>query len=398
MSEVEIGDIQAATYVAPNARVAGDRRSLSLLGGPLHEAGKRLGLVHGSNTIALGLAIGGGLWLILLLVAIETGNVGRAFSMASIAAHLRFLVVIPLMFICETWLDPQVASFIRSAVESGVIPPSQYPRLDHDISRLTRVRDSSLPDVLCVVAALPLVAAGTSIFSSVTPRDPAAFKEGLALSIALLANLTVFRYLVFRWCWRLILWWWLLWRVSRLQLHLVAAHPDRAGGLGGLEIVQFQFLPLIVAVSVLLSSTYAEVLARGTVPVSVIYPAAIEAILIGMIIVFAPLFVFCPALIATRERGFAEYMVFASRYVTAFHDKWITTVDDTDLLGTADVQSLADLSNSVGIVREMRLVPVSLRLLAQVAVVAFIPMLPLSLFKHSVTELLQRLLMRLLGA
>ena len=52
------------------------------------------------------------------------------------------------------------------------------------------------------------------------------------------------------------------------------------------------------------------------------------------------------------------------------------------LLGTADLQSLADLSNSVGIVRNMRWVPVSTRLLITVVIAALLPMLPLLLRKR----------------
>jgi hypothetical protein len=50
----------------------------SLLGGPLHRLGLRLGLVRGtSNTVALGLVIGWSMWLLILLL-IE-GQVGEVF-------------------------------------------------------------------------------------------------------------------------------------------------------------------------------------------------------------------------------------------------------------------------------------------------------------------------------
>lgn len=41
--------------------------SFSLLDGPLHELGRRLGLVRGeTNTVLLGLAMGWGLWLLIV--------------------------------------------------------------------------------------------------------------------------------------------------------------------------------------------------------------------------------------------------------------------------------------------------------------------------------------------
>jgi hypothetical protein len=59
-------------------------------------------------------------------------------------------------------------------------------------------------------------------------------------------------------------------------------------------------------------------------------------------------------------------------------------------LGTADIQSLADLSNSVSIVRDMRLVPVSPSLLMYVAAAALLPLLPLVLFKYPIADLLAK--------
>ena len=92
-------------------------------------------------------------------------------------------------------------------------------------------------------------------------------------------------------------------------------------------------------------------------------------------------------------------MVFATRYVNDFENKWLnaSTIPADPLLGTADLQSLADLSNSVGIVRNMRWVPVSTRLLISVVIAALLPMLPLLLFKYPIAELVQRVLNKLAG-
>jgi hypothetical protein len=64
-----------------------------------------------------------------------------------------------------------------------------------------------------------------------------------------------------------------------------------------------------------------------------------------------------PALRAKRE-GLAEYGAFASDYVMDFDQKWLRRkVNGAQLLGTGDIQSLADLGNSFAVVREMRGVP-----------------------------------------
>jgi hypothetical protein len=47
------------------------------------------------------------------------------------------------------------------------------------------------------------------------------------------------------------------------------------------------------------------------------------------------------------------------------------------LLGTGDIQSLADLNNGISIVRDMRIVPTSPRMLMYLTVAALLPLLPL---------------------
>jgi hypothetical protein len=65
---------------------------------------------------------------------------------------------------------------------------------------------------------------------------------------------------------------------------------------------------------------------------------------------------------------------------------------DEPLLGSADVQSLADLGNSFDMVKEMRWVPFTMTTVFQLAVTTLLPVLPLMLTMISLEELLDRLL------
>jgi hypothetical protein len=109
--------------------------------------------------------------------------------------------------------------------------------------------------------------------------------------------------------------------------------------------------------------------------------------------------VFSRKLWASRVKGMSDYSAFAERYVNEFDRKWLVAdpAPEEPLLGTADIQSLADLSNSVSIVRDMRLVPISPRMLMHLAVAALLPLLPLVLFKYPVGDLLAKFFERLSG-
>jgi hypothetical protein len=65
---------------------------------------------------------------------------------------------------------------------------------------------------------------------------------------------------------------------------------------------------------------------------------------------------------------------------------------DEPLVGSADIQSLADIGNSFEVVRTMRIVPFTKEAILQLAVVAAAPMAPLLLTMMPFEELLKKLL------
>ena len=62
-------------------------------------------------------------------------------------------------------------------------------------------------------------------------------------------SLTILRFMLYRWYFRILLWYQFLWRVRGLPLHLNLFHPDRAAGLGFLSVSMFAFAPILVAVT-----------------------------------------------------------------------------------------------------------------------------------------------------
>ena len=61
-------------------------------------------------------------------------------------------------------------------------------------------------------------------------------------------------------------------------------------------------------------------------------------------------------------------------------------------MGSADIQSLADLGNSFELVRSMRMVPFTRDTVLQLAVITLLPVVPLLLTMVSLEELLKGLL------
>jgi hypothetical protein len=178
-----------------------------------------------------------------------------------------------------------------------------------------------------------------------------------------------------------------------MDLHLVSTHPDKAGGLSFLGKSTYAFGPFLFAQGALLS---------GLIATRVIYGGQslmsfkLDVVgLIGFFVLFllGPLTVFTPRLADAKRGGLARYGKLASEYVAAFEEKWILRKEtDEQLLGSADLQSLADLDGSYSIIREMRVVPFGVQDISRLVVVTALPLLPLALTIFSLEELVMRLL------
>jgi len=374
-------------------------QSFSVLGGPLHRTGQRLGLVRGeANTILLGLALGWAPWLLVVGLALIEGVADRMFSMALVAGHARLLLVIPLIFVSESWVTPRMAACVATITRYGVVSPDDRPALDAEVLRTRRWANWWWPEVICLVLAVLLDVTGSRLqtYGESSTYDPA--RDSLSFLVYVHVGLLVFRFLVFRTVWKLALWGWFLWRVSRLDLHLIAGHPDRAGGLGSLEGVHERFTPLVAALSVLECAALAESISTGTLAVTAVYPTLALLLLLDGVLFLGPLLVFTDKLWAGRTKGVGLYNGLAARYVKEFEAKWLEgTSRNEPLLGTPDLQSLADLVNSVGIVKGMRWITIGPRLLTFMTVALVGPLMPLFLFRYPLAELARKFFSKLVG-
>jgi len=387
-------------------RESNEIEEFSLLGGPLHWMGFRLRLVKdGSATIRLGLALGLFCWVVLIGLAFLEGLGWRMFNLPAVGAHVRLLVAIPLMFLCETAVVPQMAEFARYIVRSGVVPPTSLRAFEANIRRVGRLKDSWLAEGLILLAAfaIPMVAPANAIggttgsWAGVLQKlgDEYRWTTGWYLGFCL----PFFRFLLFRWLWRLGLWWWFLWRLRNLDLRLIPTHSDLMAGLGFLQVVHENFLGVIVALSAVCSAQFAEEIASGQMKFEALN-AWVPAVVLLMVVLFmAPLCMFFKKLWQCRITGMSEYMGMADRYVAAFDSKWIRDpkASGESQLGTADLQSLADLTNSVSVVRGMRLIPVGQRQLSILVSATIAPLLPLVLLKYPILQVMKKVMQMLAG-
>ena len=118
-------------------------------------------------------------------------------------------------------------------------------------------------------------------------------------------------------------------------------------------------------------------------------------VLLMVIIFLGPYFVFSSKLFETMRHGFLAYSTLADDYTRAFERKWIggAAPEGEPLLGSGDIQSLADLANSFAIIRNMRLVPFDLKLtIIPIVGCAVIPFLPLALTVFPFEQIVEKII------
>jgi hypothetical protein len=375
-------------------------------GGPLFQLFSRAGLVKPTMDLAARRIVVISLvaWLPLLLLSALSGHAVGGLGVPflfDLGAHARLLLCVPLLIAAEVIVHRRIRVIVPQFCDRALVGPEDQPRFESLIASAMRVRNSVFAEVLLLALA---IFGGYSVGKRYVDMQVATWYavpvgDQTRLTLAgywyLFVSLSIVRFLLLRWYFRLFVWYRFLWQVSRhVRLRLSALHPDRAGGLAFLSASVFAFAPLLLAHTIMLAGILGgKIWHEGaTLPQ---FKLEIAAWLVFLtLLVLTPLFFFVTQLADTKRTGLREYGIVASRYIADFRSKWIEghSTENEPLVGTADIQSLADLSNSFDVVREMRLVPFGRSTVLRLALMTALPLAPLLLTMVPLEELIDRAL------
>ena len=396
------------TDLSPGADLLRHPTDFSLvLGGPLFQLLRRAPLSDDALTMARRRVIVIALlaWLpLLVLSALEGRALGGSVAvpfLLDVEVHIRYLIAIPLLIGAELVVHRRMRSVIQVFLERRLIPASAMPRFEAAITSALRLRNSVLAETLLIafvyVVGILIVWRQYLALDAVTwYATPSA--GGSTLSLAGIwygyVSLPLFQFLLVRWYFRLFIWARLLFQVSRIELSLIPMHPDRLGGLGFLAGTVHAFTLLAVAHGAILAGPIANrifYLGAGLLEFKIEV-----AVLLGFVlaVVLAPMLVFAPQLAQMKRTGLREYGTLAERYVREFDSKWLRGEAPAGeaFVGSADIQSLADLGNSFEVVKSIRPVPVTKEMIIQLALATLAPIVPLALTMMPLEELLKKLI------
>ena len=340
-------------------------------------------------------------WLPLLLLSMlgsSASSLGRLSFFHDVEVHVRFLVALPVLIVAELIVHSRIRPVVRCFVERRIVLSQDLTRFRGAIESATRLRNSIPAEVGLLILVYTF---GLWFWHGRVEFDvptwyanpggrwhltPAGFWY-------VFISIPIVQFLLLRWYLRLFIWFRFLWQVSRIDLNLIATHPDRCAGLAFLGKSAYAFGPILFAQGAMLAGLVAaRVLYMGESLLSFKLQAG-GFVAFFVLVLLGPLLMFTPRMARAKRKGLAEYGLLAQRYVESFEQKWVRdSAPSEELLGAADIQSLADLGNSYDIVREMRPVPFGLQDIARLAAATAAPLVPLLLTIFSPEELIMRII------
>lgn len=374
-----------------------------VLGGPLYQLLNRAHLGDVTSHLQLRILVLSGIcWLPLFALSAWEGTLfgsGVAVPfLLDIESQSRFLVCVPLLIFAELIVHQRIRGILAQFLERRLIPAHALASFHRAISNAMVWRNSVIAELLLLVLVF---SSGYFVRTHTFVLDASAWYSSLrngqeSFSFAGIwffwISIPITQFLILRWFYRIFIWSRLLWQLSRLPLALIPTHPDRNAGLGFLGASAYAYSPLLTVFGVQFAGYISNRILHDGAVLTDYKPEIALLVAVGLVLVLAPLTVFAVKIMRAKRTGLREYGALAAEYTSGFERRWLHTVDrdGETLLGSADIQSLADLGNAYAVIKEIRPLPFSRDTIMQLVIATLIPFTPLLFTLFSFEVILDR--------
>lgn len=313
-----------------------------------------------------------------------------------VAEASRFLIVGPLLLISQSIIDPWLAQVV-TYIKQRLIRPEDTDSYELTILRMSRLQEGLWIQLLLFLATFLWQSIDATFgywpSNNTWQELPGSHTHSYAWFCYAYFAKPLVRFLWLRWLWRYLVWLWFIFVVSRLNLKIMPTHPDRAGGLGVILVGHSKYALLAFTLAIQASSILANQIIFHSKTLWAFRYEILGVVVLVLFVFLLPFVVFSPGLLQAKRIGLFEYSALADDYISRFRRKWIEHGEPVDeLLGSSDIQSLADLDNSFNIVREMKTCLITKTNFSIFASASLLPFAPLLLSVYPFDDLLKHLL------
>ena len=370
-------------------------------GGPFYHAQQALGLIgpdrwNLGKRVVFALVIG---WVpLVILTAIFDPHLLISL-LRDYRVYARVVIAIPVLLAGQALMESRFRIIEQQVRSAKLLGPDDLAYIDGMFATLARWGNSWLPELVIIVVvylntaalwhervaehwAWAVIGSGAS-----THITPAGWYFGLV-------SQAIYRFLV-----GLCLWKWLLetiylFKLSRLDLKLVATHPDHHGGIGFLGLAPMGFAPIAFALSAAIGSNWRDQILHDGAQLTTFKIPAVVLLAVILIMALGPLVFFIPRLAKLRRSGIMQYGILAQIHSTDFHEKWILhrAGHEEEFLAAPEASTLTDYGASYENIESMQPFPFDKGAFISLALAVVVPLIPAILAQIPLAVVLKDLL------
>jgi len=329
-----------------------------------------------------------------------TGDIENSF-ITNFDSQVRFLICLPILILSEELISARLGLILGQFKNSGVIEKKEYKAFDQIISkggRFLRSRWTLLVLILICYIQVFTVLSYESEYTSILTWQIHDAGEGAKLNCSGWWNILISRPIVFflflQWLLRIIVWGWILRKISFLHLVLFPIHPDLSGGLGFIGYALRFFSPIAFAISATIAGNMIDfILIEGLSLRAFAFPGLAYFVFISLLFTL-PLFSFTSKLIEAREKSVFENYDFANGMYRELRDKFLKGYDKvtTEDLKRPEFSAVSDLSDVIEYSLNMKYIPFTFRDLIPLWTMAILPFLAVILMEIPLNEVFKVIL------
>ncbi|MBZ0189443.1 MAG: hypothetical protein K8F91_24570 [Candidatus Obscuribacterales bacterium] len=323
---------------------------------------------------------------ILFLSIIDDIELGRAVDMPlyrDLITLSRYLLAAPILILSDRLTRPWLVKAISRFCD--LLDRSDIKQFKNIVKRVFKIRGSVTIDLLLLAFSF---ASSFFLTSFVLDFNISSWQTSTVNGAAALTrpgywntfiSQPLFRFVVLSWLVDYTLWVYLLFRVSRFRLNVIATHPDRAGGLSFVSAAHSQYCLAAFALSCAVCSAVMQSVQHAHLELQSLYNLGL-VFLAGVLLIFVgPLIIFSPTLLKTKLNGIISYGSLCHELSNKFAAKWIAMrqQENESILSSPDPSSLADLNSSFDTVQTMRPIVFDHQFVFLFVIATCLPALPL---------------------
>ncbi len=338
-------------------------------------------------------------WLPLVVLTALFDRDQLVYLLTDYEVYSRVAIAIPVLLIGQLMMEDRFSIVAKHVRQARLLHGEDLQKMKGVLATIRRLRDSPFSELIIVAFIILDIA---WIWNSRVASGPgwAVYRDGgvahlrLAGSYYGLVSAPIYQLLIGLSFWKWLLWCFFLFRLSRMDLDVVATHPDGHGGLGFLGLSPISFIPVAVALSSVIGGSWSSDIRNNGARLEHFQFPAIVLVALTFIIALAPLSFFVHRLDVLRRTAMLQYGVLAQRHANYLHKGWFSQVAGRDeaQFTVAEVTALADFAISYRNIKRMRPFPADKGTLISLALAIIVPLFPAVLAEFPISVIAKGLL------